>query len=561
MSAITVKEPTSAPSFLFISSKNLDFFRGQSWHREAYLIARGLLYGDWKPLLEKNILVDGSPLRLDWYQSAFIQNNKPKLIEKSRRIGLTTALILKRLIRSQYVPIPMHSVSLTQHHTEEAMRLYDSYYAQLPNRLRARRLVDRSLEKHHLILGDSSRKGSAYSVSKVQAHACSSNSVRGLEGDIDLDEFAFYPYTLARNILKTITPVTLTMYKDTDDVQRHFDLNIISTHFGDGSVFNELIEKKHDLYRLLQHKRLPWTVCPRLCKNIHIEASGSVRDEFLEEMCCIPLAEKTAAFPFKSFERTLKEMEFDQWGTRVFRDKEGRVQPFERNSYDFVSLGSDYASFKAETTFFAFGLRGAKLDVLCYKRLTPELCGGVIEEPLIWQVANMICGTLRPDYFAYDATGVGQYLSKVLFDPVYGFKENRRPRTDKYPYAEGAEPVEITTNLKNECVSKLKIGLQIGMVHELPLDEFLPKQLRNFKRTLTPTGIIKHAAQDKGKKPGALDDIVIAILLAIYPFHIEDTPVLATDDDFERNIIEMDLHNINEIPNIGNIYTSDHFSN
>lgn len=554
---ITVREPKSAPSYLFITDKNIEFFRGTSWHPEAKLIADGLQYGDWRPILERNILVDGSPLRLDWYQNAFMRDNGMKLYEKSRRIGFTVALILKRLMKSQYIPIPMHTVSLTQHHTEETMRLHDFFYGQLPNRLRARRLVDRSLEKHYLIEGEA--KGS-HAISKVMAHPCSSNSIRGLEGDVDFDEFAFYPYTLARNMLKTVTPITLTTYKDADDVQRHFEMNIVSTHFGDASAFNEIIEKKHDIYKLLKRMRLPWTVCPRLCKNIHIEAAGSVHDEFLEEMCCIPLAEKTSAFPFKSFEKALKEMEFDQFGVRVFRNADGTLERFERLAYDFISLGSDYASFKAETTFFAWGLRGSRLDVLCYKRLTPALCGGAIEESLIWETANEICGIIRPDYFGYDATGVGQYLSKVLFDPAYGFKENRQPRTDRYPYAEGAEPVEITTNLKNECVSKLKIALQIGMIHEIPLDEFLPKQLRNFKRTLSPTGIIKHAAQDKGKRPDALDDIVIAMLLAIFPFHVEDTPIITAEEDYP-NIIEMDLHNINGIPGIDNIFDSTSFLN
>lgn len=545
----------SAPSYMFIVSKKMSFFRGTPWHSEAKLIARGLEYGDWRPILERNMTIDGNPVRLDFYQEAFLRDSEPKLIEKSRRIGMTTIVILKQLMKSQYIPIPMHSVSLTQKHTEDAMQLHDMFYDQLPGRLRARRIVDRALEKHYLILGEA--KGS-HLMAKVMAHPSSSNSVRGMEGDIYLDEFAFYPYTLARQILKTITPITLTTYKDTDDVQRHFEMNIVSTHFGDTSVFNEIIEKKHDIHRLLNKMRLPWTVCPRLCRNIHIEAAASVPDEFMEEMNCIPLAEKTSAFPFKSFEKALKEMEFDQHGIRVFRDAEGRIQPFERLQYEFISLGSDYASFRAETTFFAWGLRGNKLDVLCYRRLIPELCGGAIDESLIWQTANEICRILLPDYFGYDATGVGAYLSKVLFDPAYGFKENRRPRTNMYPYAEGADPVEITSELKNGTVAKLKVALQMGMIHELPLDEYLPKQLRNFKRTLTPMGIIKHAAEDKGKKPGALDDIVIAMLLALHPIHVESSPLLILPDDIPA-IVEMNLYD--ELPNIGDIFLSRNLSN
>jgi len=542
---------------MYITSNNIEVFRSTPWHAESNLIANGLLYGDWKPLLERNILIDGNPLRVDWYIDSFFRNNGMNLLEKGRRIGLTTGLILKRLMKSQYIPIPMHSVSLTQKHTEAAMQLHDSFYHQLPVRLRAKRIVDRQLEKHYLILGDA--KGS-YAFSKVMAHASSSNSVRGLEGDIDLDEFAFYPYTLARQILKTVTPITLTTYRDTDDVQRHYEMNLVSTHFGDTSVFNEIIEKKHDIHRLLGRMRLPWTVCPRLCKKIHIEAAGSSRDEFLEEMNCIPLSDKSSAFPFKSFERALKDMEFDQHGLRVFRDGDGRLQPFERLAYEFVSLGVDYASFKAETTYFAFGVRagGNKLDVLCYKRLTPELCGGAIDESLIWETANVICRSLLPDYFGYDATGVGAYLSKVLFDPAYGFKENRRPRTNAYPYAEGAEPLEVTTMLKNANVAKLKIGLRIGMIHELPLDDFLPKQLRNFKRTLTSGGIIRHAAEEKGKKPGALDDIVISILLALHPIHVEDTPILTVVEEIP-SIIEMTLHD--EIAGINTIFTRDSILN
>lgn len=509
----------SAPSYMFIVNNKIDVFKGVSYHEEAQLVAEGLLYGNWSPLVEQNLLLDSKPLRLDYYQKAHLRDDRCKVTEKSRRIGYTTAEVLKKTLKSQFIPIPLHMVSLTQKHTNDAMHLHNVLYDQFPARIRAKRILDRIDEKHYLLMGN--KKGS-HIRSEMHAHASSSLSIRGLTGDVSLDEFAFYKTTLASQILKAVTPLLGTTYTSYDDAERAFEINIISTHFGDLTLFNEIIQKSHKFGRKAYNTKLPWTVCPRVCQNIHEIAVEA--EEFLEEMCCIPLSDKFTPFPSQLYDRLLKDIEFDQNGIVVERDAHGKVLPFDRSKYNFISVGWDYASMKAETAGFGFGVRGRYIDPIFLYRMRPEQFRGSISEDDIWAKINETSSILRPDYLGYDATGVGQYLSRVLFDPAYGFGDDRRPRTNAYPFAEGAEPVQITTDIKNSNVTKLQVAMRSGILSALPHDREIMRQLRMFKRSVTSGGTIRYAAEGKGKNPKSLDDIVVAMLLAIHPLHIEDQP-------------------------------------
>lgn len=542
---------TSAPTYMYIIGNNIDIFRGVSFHREDNLIAEGLLYGNWVPLVEKNLMLNGKPLRLDWYQRRHLRDPRPaKYTEKSRRIGYTTVDVLKKTMKSQFVPIPLHMVSLTQKQTEDNMRLHNEFYDQLPNRIRAKRISDRINEKHYLLLG--TRAGSS-TQSSLHAHASSTISFRGLAGDITFDEFPFYKPNVASQMLKAATPLLGTTYTFYDDTQRHYEINIVGTHFGDQTLFYEITQQSHEYGKRASGIRLPWTVCPRVAQNIHNIVSTMDYMEFLEEMCCIPLSDKFSPFPPQLYISLTEDMEFDQLGIVVERDANDRIKPFDRSKYDFISVAWDYASFKAETAGFGFGVRagGNQIEPVFYYRMRPEQFGGAIEESEIVRIMDETSRILRPDYLGYDATGVGQYLSKTLFDPAFGFKEDRRPRLSVYPYAESAEPVEITSDYKNAAVSKLKIAMENRILSKIPMCDELLKQLRNFRRSITAGGKVKYAAEGKGKNPRSLDDIVMAMLLAISPLHIDVKPRAVPTAEFGFEEIQL----VDQIAGTDQIFT------
>ena len=545
---------TSAPTYMHIINGNPEIFRGVNFHEESMLIAKGILHDDWAPLIKKYVTLDGRPLYTDWYQDLWLRVSGCKLLVKSRRIGVTEISTLKKTLRSQFIPIEFHMVSLTQKHTREMMGRHEAYYDCLPSRIRARRIEDTKEHKKYLILGETT---GGHTVSDFYGHPCSSKSVRGLGGDVDIDEFAFFPINIAQEILKAVTPLLALKYTGYDDSERSHEINIISTHFGDDTLFNQLVTGDHDFGRSAYRLYLPWTVCNRVASRIEKVAEGMTDEEFREEMCCVPLSDKGSALPNSLISPILKEMEFDQTGIVVDRDSDGRIVPFDRSAYNFVSLGCDYASFKAETTFWAWGMKGWHIEPICFYRMTPEHYGGSIDEDLIWERANLIASILLPDYFGYDATGVGAYLSRVLFDPAFGFKEDRRPRTDAYPYAEAADPVQMSNEFKSAQVTKLTLAIRQRQIIKLPLDMEMQRQYRIFKRTITPQSKVRYAAEGKAKKKTALDDIVCSQLLALAPIHIEARAVVVAPQ-VDLKIEEISL--IDKIAGIDDILTTRSFN-
>jgi len=533
-----IPQRASAPSYMFIIGSNLQVFKGIKWHEEAKLIAEGLLYDDWSLLAERYLLLDSKPLRLDFYQKDHLRRRKCSVIKKSRRIGFTTIDHgIKRTLRSQFIPVPCHMVSLTQKHTETSMHLHNTFYEQIPTRIRAKRVLDRVNEKHYVLLGD--KKGS-HLKSEVHAHASSSESVRGLAGDVVIDELAFYKHATADKILKTVTPLLGTTYTHYDDTERNYEIVLISTHNGELTLFNDVCIGKHEFGRKAELVSLPWTVCPRVCQNIHNIAEGQTVHEYLEEMCCIPVSDKDTPFPPQLYDPLLADIEFDQIGIRVDRDIAGNIVPFDRTKYDFISVFWDYASFRSETCGVGLGVRGYNITPVLYFRMAPENYGGTIDEDEICRMMDVTARVLRPDWLGYDATGVGEYLSKVLFDPAFGFKENRRPRTEIYPYAGAAEPVQMSSEFKSSGVTKLKVAMRQKFFTDLPLDREFQRQLRMFKRSVTPAGNIQYRADGKGRRKEALDDIVIAFIGACYPLHIESQPIIV--DTKVKDIVEMNIY-------------------
>jgi len=556
---IQTRDIQSAPTYMFIVGEKMQVFRNMSYHEEAKYIARGLRNDDWGTLIERNIMLDGRPTILEWFQDEYLRLQTSNVITKSRRIGMTTIKEARVAIRSQFIPISFHNVSLTQKHTEDAMSIHELMYDQMPTRWRAKRILDRVNEKRYLILGN---KHGASQISRVYAHACSSDAVRGLQGDICFDEFAFYPPSRQAAMLKMAIPILNTTYRHYDDTERHYTISFISTHNGDSVAFIALSEGTHEFTKgtTVRRMQLPWSVSRRVAQNIHVQAALMEADDFLEEMCCVPLKSKDSPFPIELYGPLLKDLEFDQFGVRVFRNASGAVIPFDRKRYEFISVGWDYASFKSETTGFGFGKIGNRYETVYYYRMSPELHGGSIREEDIWDIINKSAQIMMPDYLGYDDTGIGAYLSRVLFDPAFGTGKDRIPRTDIYPYAEGADPVKFTNDFKSSNVSKLKAAMANKFLVDLPLDPELQKQFRRYKRSLTPSGLIKYSAEGKGKDPQARDDIPSSALIAISPFHIEARPIAFTQEDL--GVIN-DVHEVNilgEINGSDSVFTGGGFS-
>lgn len=270
---------------------------------------------------------------------------------------------------------------------------------------------------------------------KIQALSSRPSNLRGLQGDVVIDEAAFHESL--EELLKAALALTMWGNK----------VRLISTHNGVDNAFNQYIQdaregrKDYSVHRITLDDALADGLYRRICyvtgKDWTPEAEREWRDKLYknapnkesadEEYGCVPkrsggnylsrvqieaamVADRTipifryeAAEGFETWTRAQREAEIEQWCREQLEPALARLNPLHRHVF-----GEDFA-------------RKGDLTVFCPLAITPQLRKRV---PLVVELHNLTYDQQRQVMFyllsrlprftggAFDATGNGGYLAE-----------------------------------------------------------------------------------------------------------------------------------------------------
>ena len=243
------------------------------------------------------------------YQKAWIRDEtRTAIVEKSRRIGFTYAEAYRSVERR----LKLHSDHIFASRTKETSGEFIEYckmYAKVFGAV-AEDLGEQPIAKDGDLKGMTIRftikdhKGNVIATPRIIALSSNPDAFRGFGGDVTLDEFAFHK---KQNAVLKAANASAKIWGHT--------IRIISTHNGEGSLFNRLILEynagKRDRTKWsLHHVTLQQAVDEGLVGKIlgaakdtednRLAFIADVRNdcidetEWSEEYCCIPNTDATA---------------------------------------------------------------------------------------------------------------------------------------------------------------------------------------------------------------------------------------------------------------------------
>lgn len=192
------------------------------------------------------ILVDGE-FKLDDYQREMLDTNTNFICNKARQLGGSFGLSLKAFGRA-ITSMKNYRYIFTSYKKEEAINKVDyvkSFLDALPPTFRKKIQRD-PLQLIEFVNNNGTR-------STIMSHA--QKPIRGINGDIGLDELAFYQF--ADEVFDSALPAT-GVVKGTID--------IISTPFGKSGKFYDIFSG-NDQYKDFRRIMIFWWYCPRYLKN------------------------------------------------------------------------------------------------------------------------------------------------------------------------------------------------------------------------------------------------------------------------------------------------------
>jgi phage FluMu gp28-like protein len=234
------------------------------------------------------------------YQKRWVADDSPlKIAEKSRRTGITWAEAADAV--------------LTASRTKAAQGTNHFYVGS--NKEMAREFIDAAAmwakafnkaagDIQEEVFVDDGQEGKEIltfvihfaSGFKIQALSSKPSNLRGMQGNVTIDEAAFHEHLA--EVLKAALALTMWGAK----------IRLISTHNGDGNQFNQLIEdsragkKRYSVHRITLDDACAEGLYQRICQVRGIEWSQADEDEWkagllkdtaseedaLEEYCCVP---------------------------------------------------------------------------------------------------------------------------------------------------------------------------------------------------------------------------------------------------------------------------------
>lgn len=474
-----------------------------------------------------------SPAALLIYQQEWIADDSPlKIAEKSRRIGLTWAEAADNvLIASAEDGSNVFYISATQDMAIEYIEACAMW---------ARHFDMAAGEIEEGIFLDDDGKGEAKAIKtykidfpksgkRIVALSSRPANLRGKQGVVVIDEAAFAPD------LAGLIKAAMAMLMWGDKVR------IISTHNGDDSPFNELINEVRagkrggTVHRFTFERAVADGLFRRVCLRKGVEWTQAAEDEWVanvrkfygddsaEELDVVPAQGGGAFLPLALIELRMKDgvpivrmrwkpefsllpeptrnLEVDAWCREHLLPVLKTLDPTRPHGF-----GQDFARVGDLTVMTVLE---EAADLVCRPKLVVELAGCPYKQQE--QILDFICDRLpRFRRGAADANGNGGQIAEHAADR-YGHQR--------------FEQVHLTEKFYMEEMPKFKSHIEDGTLDGLPRDE----QCRDDLRAIKKIGGIPKLAKAKTQAPGDKrlqrhGDFAISVFLADWAMHQEGEP-------------------------------------
>src|SRR5438477_8358482 len=397
------------------------------------------------------------------FQSRWVNDLSPlKIVEKSRQVGLssTTAFSALKRVACQGARLDVYVSSR------------DEAQAQLfvEDALRWAGILGIGAEASGQMLFDRETGTSAYVLScangrRIYSLSSNPNALAGKRGHVILDEFALHQDQ--RLLYRVAKPVTTWGGQ----------LEIISTHRGANSVFNQIIRGIVEKGNAMgwSHHKVTWldAVNEGLVERINaktgrnetgdaflarIRAECLDEEQWLQEYCCVPADESSAFISFEMIEACeascLKDFSYlSQCQNPLF-------------------LGMDTGR-KHDLTVIDVG---EQIGDVVWDRMRVELSGRSFSEQEYELFRFLALPKLRRA--CIDATGLGMQLAERVRQK-YGWK---------------VEPVTFTASIKEEMAFRLRAAFEDKKLRIDP-DAKLRSDLRGIKQEVTSSGSLRFAGE------------------------------------------------------------------
>jgi phage FluMu gp28-like protein len=198
------------------------------------------------------IKVDMKNIELDCYQDELIRSNSKYIaILKARQIGWSFLLALKGIAMANdpaRIKYTKQFVSFNEEDAKEKIRYAKEFYESIPRRYKKKLRHDTVTSMEFIDKGGKS-------TSRLVSIAC--RQPRGKNGDISLDEMAFYPVNRVQAIYTA----------GANAIVRGGRIEAGSTPFGTIGTFYDILERK-DKYKNYVRYNIPWWYSHNHCKNV-----------------------------------------------------------------------------------------------------------------------------------------------------------------------------------------------------------------------------------------------------------------------------------------------------
>ena len=397
------------------------------------------------------------------FQSRWVTDLAPlKIVEKSRQVGLSSTTAFSALIR-----IAQRGARL-----DVFVSSRDEMQAQLfvQDALAWAKVLGICARDRGEILLDRETGASAYVLlctngRRIYSLSSNPNALAGKRGHVILDEFALHEDQ--RLLYRVAKPVTTWGGQ----------LEIISTHRGANSVFNQIIRdivEKGNPMGWSHHKvTLQEAVNQGLVERINLKTGRNEtgeqflariraecldEEQWLQEYCCVPADESVAFLTFEMIEACeascLKDFDYL------------------RQTQNPLFLGMDTGR-KHDLTVIDVG---EQIGDVVWDRMRLELSGKSFAEQEYELFRFLALPKLRRG--CIDATGLGMQLA-----------ENARRR-----FGWKAEPVTFTASIKEEMAFRLRAAFEDKKLRIDP-DARLREDLRGIKKEVTSSGSLRFAGE------------------------------------------------------------------
>lgn len=411
-------------------------------------------------------LPNGKAPKLYDYQKEFLDYpykegpRRLEIVNKSRQTGFSTVCLTGRAFHESYFALAPKTmfVSASERQAIELLEHVKNAIDALPQQLRPQLTKDKEIQLR--------MKNGCEIISVPQ----SESSIRGYNGNIILDEFAFQKKD--RQIWSALLP----------SLRGGNRITVNSTPMGKGNEYYRLWSLSDEpgyaentpLGQQWKRFTIPWWLCKDIAIDIELYKANLTEMAFKQEYCCEFIDEATAFFTFDLIASAVDE---EMVNAKGYAGK------------NKITFGIDLARKNDETV------------IVVTEHLENNAKRVIALEPLVrkdyttqYNYITRMIEAFNPAKVYVDATGVGIPMSEALQKDI----------------GSRCAPITFTNPLKEKMINDLKILMEDGRI-KIPDDKTLRAQLHGLEKTVTEHGNVRYK-----HRAGGHDDRCWALALSVY---------------------------------------------